>query len=139
MCSSLSSASTDPYAYFGDLQTARDLIAAYPARSGNDYTASLLDAILDSGGVIGRSGLKNVLDDITHSDLAALAEHYMTSIYFPRLSPHPPFVETVTTNTAQSKLEAAPLQCYLPLDLVGLTMSRESQARLNLKSAISGG
>ena len=87
VCSPLSSALTDPSAYFGDLQTARDLVAAYPPRSGNDYTASLLNAILDSEGVIGRSGLKNVLDDIIHSDLAALAEHYMTSIYFPRISP----------------------------------------------------
>ena len=89
--SPLSSALTDPDAYFSDLQTARDLIAAYSPRSRSDYTVSLLNAILDSEGIIGRSGIKNVLDDIqvceSHSNLSALAEHYMTSIYYPRIPP----------------------------------------------------
>ena len=93
--SPLSSALTDPGAYFSDLQTARDLIAAYSPRSRNDYTVSLLNAILDSEGIIGRSGIKNVLDDIqvvceNHSNLSDLAEHYMTSIYYPRIPPAPP-------------------------------------------------
>ena len=60
-----------------------ELIAAYCPRSRNDYTASLLNAILDNETIIGRSGLKNVLDDIheNHSDLATLAVHYAFTIH----------------------------------------------------------
>lgn len=87
----LSSALADPIAYFNDLQTARDLIATYNPSSPHDFTLSLLSAILDSESIIGHwhSGMKNVLDDIVRENhhLAALAEHYMTAIYFPRILP----------------------------------------------------
>jgi len=87
--SALSSLAGDPGAYSDLLRTARDLIAAYRPSSPTDYTASLLNAIFDSEGIIGRSGLQNVLDDIVREGhpLAAMAEHYMTSIYFPRIPP----------------------------------------------------
>ena len=103
--SPLSSALSDPSAYFSNLQTARDLIAAYSPRPRSDYTVSLLNAILDNEGIIGRSGIRNVLDDIqlvseSDSDLSDLAEHYMTSIYYPRIPP-PHIVEIITTDITQ--------------------------------------
>ena len=90
--SSLSSAVSDPNVYFAELQTARDRIAAYCPRSctstHNDYTTSLLTAILDNEKIIGRSGLTNVLYDIVHvTDLGRLAEHYMNCIFLPRIPP----------------------------------------------------
>ena len=96
----LSSALTDPISYHNDLQTARDLIATYKPSSPHDFTFSLLSAILDSESIIGRSGMKNVVDDIVResSNLAALAEHYMTAIYFPRILP-PHHYESIRADT----------------------------------------
>ena len=46
---------------FHNLHSALELIVAYCPRSRGDYTASLLNAVLVNKGIIGRSGLKNVL------------------------------------------------------------------------------
>ena len=96
MSSTLSSALTDPSVYFSNLQSARDIIAAYHPQSRSDYTALLLNAILDSEETIGHSGLKSVADDIVRKNLSGLsdlAEYYMTSIYFPRI-PTPPLLKS---------------------------------------------
>jgi len=89
--SALSSAITDPKDFFNRLGTARGLIAAYRPSSPRDYTVVLLTAILDNRAIIGHHGVRNVLKDIVREghNLAGLAEHYMTAIYFPRIPlPH---------------------------------------------------
>jgi len=97
----LSSAVTDPEDFFDSLRTARGLIAAYGPSSPRDYTVALLTAILDNRAIIGHLGVQNVLNDIVREghNIAGLAEHYMTSIYFPRI-PLPTIVEITTTDTA---------------------------------------
>ena len=90
--SPLSSALSNPDAYFTSLQRAKDRIAAYsplsPTTTRDDYTKSLLTAILDNEKVIGRSGIITVVEDILDVQvLGTLAEHYMTWVYFPRTPP----------------------------------------------------
>ena len=87
------------------MENAKNIIAAYCPHSPGDYTLPLLNAILDSKDIIGHYGLQSVLNDIIregHANLAAVAEHYMTCIYYPCITlPHPTIVKIITTDTAQ--------------------------------------
>jgi hypothetical protein len=105
--SALSSALTDSNDFFDRLRNAKDLIAAYRPSSSADYTARLLNAILDSRGIIEHSGVQNVLEDIhNHRDdpgLAHVAVHYMTSIFSPRTATPPLSESSRLTPPSQSQ------------------------------------
>jgi hypothetical protein len=105
----LSTTPSDYPGFLETLQTVRARVAAYVPQANNDYTAALLQALLDNQKVIGLCGFKNILDDITNApDLALLAQHYLSAIFTPRTMTYTctSSIELLTQNSQSQRRHA---------------------------------
>ena len=89
--SSLSSAPTDVTAYVSKLHDARGRLESYTATRAEDYTIKLLSAFLEC---LPMDGVMHIAEDILNTGssnndagLRALAEHLLTAVLVPSMTP----------------------------------------------------